>query len=102
VLEAAVNPEANIPQFITQFQPPFPVGKADQLAAMAFMQFSLVVRPPFVPYIAFVDRQGMIRKQLTGSELTDETQENVLREIAENLVNAGSAAAKPKTKRPSH
>ncbi|HEV8039632.1 MAG TPA: hypothetical protein VGP62_12265 [Bryobacteraceae bacterium] len=98
-MEAAVNPEANIPQFILQFQPPFPVGKADQIAAMEFMQFSLVVRPPFVPYIAFIDRQGMIRRQLTGTELTDETQEKVLREIAENLVTEGSTAAKPKAKR---
>jgi hypothetical protein len=75
------------------------VGKADQIAAMEFMQFSLVVRPPFVPYIAFIDRQGMIRRQLTGTELTDETQEKVLREIAENLVTEGSTAAKPKAKR---
>ena len=74
------------------------MGKVDQLAAMEFMQFSLVVRPPFVPYIAFIDRSGTIRTQLTGGDLSDETQEKVLREIAEKLVNETSASPKSKAK----
>ena len=97
-MEGAINPDANIQQFIAQFQPAFPVGMSSQLDALNFMQISLVVRPPFVPYIAFIDRKGTIRTQLTGGDLTDEKQEKVLREIAENLVNETSAAAKPKAK----
>ena len=81
-----------------QFQPSFPVGTASQLDALNFMQISLVVRPPFVPYIAFIDRKGTIRTQLTGGDLTDQTLEKVLRDIAENLVDEPSAAAKPKAK----
>ena len=49
------------------------------------MQISLLVRPPFVPYIAFIDRKGIIRAQLTGGDLTDETQDKVLRANAEKL-----------------
>jgi hypothetical protein len=71
---------------------------SSQLDALNFMQISLVVRPPFVPYIAFIDRKGTIRTQLTGGDLTDETQEKVLRQIAENLVNETSTPAKPKAK----
>ena len=101
-MEGAVNPDANIPLFIQQFQPSFPIGIASQLDALNFMQFSLVVRPPFVPYIAFIDRKGVIRAQLTGGDVTDETLDKVLRENAEKLLNEPSAAAKPKAKRSSH
>ncbi len=100
VLEGTLNPEADIPAFIRQFRPTFPVGKADQLPAMEFMQISPVVRT-FVPYIAFIDRKGVIRDQLTGGDLSDATQEKTLGDIAEKLVNAPSAA-KSKSKRAAH
>lgn len=86
VLEAAINPDPNIPTFINQFHPAFPVGTAGQMDALGFMQISLASRPPFLPYIAFIDRKGMIRNQLTGSDTTDEAQTNVLRGIAEKLL----------------
>ncbi len=69
--------------------------------ALQFMEISPMIRT-FVPYIAFIDRKGMIRAQFTGGDLTDETLGKVLRENAEKLVNESSAAAKPKAKRPSH
>ena len=86
VLEGAVNPEANIPQFIQQFRPAFPVGTANEMGALEFMQISPMIRT-FVPYIAFIDRKGIIRAQLTGSDLSDETQERILREHALKLLN---------------
>lgn len=101
VLEGAVNPDANIPLFVRQFNPPFFVGAASQMNAMEFMQISPVVRT-FVPYIAFIDRKGMIRNQLTGGDLSDGTQEKTLRSLAESLVNEPAAAAKPKAKKATH
>jgi hypothetical protein len=67
---------------------------------MNFMQLSLMIRT-FVPYIAFIDRKGMIRMQLTGSDFTDETLEKVLREDAEKLVNEPTGPPKPRAKRSS-
>ena len=101
MLEGALNTEANLPLFLRQFQPSFPVGMANQMDALQFMQISPMIRT-FVPYIAFIDRKGMIRAQFTGGDVTDETLEKVLRENAEKLVNEPSAAAKPKAKRPAH
>jgi hypothetical protein len=98
-LEGALNTEANLPLFMRQFQPPFPVGMANQMDALQFMEISPMIRT-FVPYIAFIDRKGMIRAQFTGGDLTDETLEKVLRENAEKLVN--ESTAKPKTKPVSH
>ena len=69
--------------------------------ALQFMEISPMIRT-FVPYIAFIDRKGMIRAQFTGGDLTDETLEKVLRENAEKLVNESTAEAKPKAKRAAH
>jgi hypothetical protein len=100
-LEAALNTDANLPVFIRQYQPTFPVGTASQLGAMQFLQMSPVLRPPFVPYIAFIDRKGMIRAQFTGGDLSDDSQERILRENAEKLLNE-DAPPKSKGKRSSH
>jgi len=74
---------------------------AIQMDALQFMEISPMIRT-FVPYIAFIDRKGMIRAQFTGGDLTDETLEKVLRENAEKLVNESNVEAKPKGKRASH
>jgi hypothetical protein len=74
---------------------------AIQMDALQFMEISPMIRT-FVPYIAFIDRKGMIRAQFTGGDLTDETLEKVLRENAEKLVNESTVEAKPKGKRASH
>jgi hypothetical protein len=73
---------------------------ANQMDAMSFMQLSMMVRT-FVPYIAFIDRKGIIRAQFTGGDLADETLDKVLRENAEKLVNEPAGPAKPKAKRSS-
>ena len=98
VLEGALNPDANVPMFIRQYQPPFFVGTASQMDGLEFMQISPVVRT-FVPYIAFIDRKGMIRNQLTGGDLSDGTMEKTLRDAAESLVNEPQAAGKTKPKK---
>lgn len=100
MLEGTLNADADIPAFVRQFQPTFPVGKVDQLPALEFMQISPVIRT-FVPYIAFIDRKGMIRNQLTGGDLSDATQEKTLGDIAEKLVNEPSTG-KSKAKPPAH
>jgi hypothetical protein len=83
---------------VRQYQPTFPVGMASQLGAIQYMQLSPMIRT-FVPYIVFIDREGIIRHQLTGGELSDATQEKTLREIALSMVNQGQPSAKPKAKK---
>jgi hypothetical protein len=101
VLAGALNTDANLPLFIRQYQPTFPVGMASQMGAVQYMQINPMVRT-FVPYVAFIDRKGIIRTQFTGGELADATLEKVLHDVAENLVNEAEAPAKPKAKRSSH
>ena len=100
MLEGVLNTDANLPAFLRQFQPPFPVGMASQMGALQYMELSPIVRT-FVPYIVFIDRNGIIRTQLTGGDMTDESQDKVFREIVENLVNESAGPAKPKAKRSS-
>lgn len=97
MLEGALNTDANIPLFIQQFHPLFPVGMASEMGALQYMQISPVVRT-FVPYIAFIDRKGIIREQITGGDLSDGTQERVFRDIVVKLLAEPATPAKPKAK----
>lgn len=67
ILEAAVNPDADVNAFVQQFKPPFPVGMYDYAKARDFLQLDPNKRY-FVPLIAFIDRKGMIRSVYTGGD----------------------------------
>ena len=97
MVEGALNSDANLALFTRQYQPNFPVGTAQPIPAAEFMQINPMVRT-FVPYIAFIDRKGIIRTQFTGGDLTDETLGKTLRETAEKLVNEPAAPVKAKRK----
>jgi peroxiredoxin len=86
VLGAALNDDPQLPAFTRQFKPSFPVGTAGQTEAIQYMQLNPSVRT-FMPYIAFIDRKGMIRAFLTGGDLKEDTQATVLRQNAEKLLN---------------
>lgn len=97
VLEAAVNDGADVPGFISRFQPSFPVGTAGGMDAVNYLQLSPMVRT-FMPYIVFIDRKGMIRAQFTGGDLADDTLAKTLRDATESLVNETAAPVKAKAK----
>ena len=105
VLAGTVNDDPNIPEFNQRFEPGFPIGEADKLGALEYMQMDPSKRPPFVPYVVFIDRKGIIRAQYTGSDkILDESQsDKLLREEALKLLNdkAAPGKAKPK-KQPEH
>lgn len=98
-MEAAINADANVPAFILQFHPQFPVGTASQLGALEYLQMSPMVRA-FVPYVVFIDRKGMIRAQYTGTDIPDDQIDKIFREQAGKLLSEGVATAKPQRKRP--
>jgi len=99
VAEAAVNEDGNVPDFIKTYNPAFPVGKAGGLNVLEYLQWPPKERP-LVPFMVFIDRQGMIRAQFTGvdAKFFDDAQEKNIREQAQKLLNEGATPAK-KTKR---
>jgi peroxiredoxin len=101
VLEAAINENPDIPAFISQFKVPFPVGTAGVLAALDYIQWPKDKRP-LVPFVVFIDRQGVIRAQYTGVDeaFFDSQQEQHMRDEVEKLLNEGAGKAKPAHKKP--
>jgi peroxiredoxin len=96
VLSAAIEDTAgrDVPLFIRQFQPAFPVGFAHRLSAGQYLQHSPSARM-MMPQLVFVDREGVIREQHSGDEpyFDDKVQEKNLRATIENLLKSGSSTA---------
>jgi hypothetical protein len=102
VIEGAINPDGDVPGFIQQFNPPFPVGKATQLQAATYLQMTPMARA-FVPWMVFIDRKGMIRAQFIGSDppLDDEAQAGKsLHDLVVKLLDESATPSKPASKRP--
>ena len=56
-----------LPQFLQQLRPTFPVGWDDSATALAYLQISFM-NQGYVPKMVFIDRSGMIRAQYTGED----------------------------------
>ena len=98
VVEGTINTDADLPGFIKQFNPPFPVGTADPNGAREYMQLSPIERS-FVPFMTFIDRKGMIRAQYTGSDQNffgDKQPDNIRAEVEKLLAEKTVTAVKPK------
>jgi len=100
VLAGTLNEDPDIPSFIQRFNPTFPIGEANKLAAFQYMQLSLKERPPFVPYMVFIDRKGTIRSQYTGSDkiLDGPESAKLLREEALKFVDENTTPVKSKAR----
>ncbi len=89
-LACAVNNDAKeqLPSFLTQFKPNFPVGYCSLMDAARLLQLPANVRP-LVPFLAFIDRTGQIRYQTTGADeqFFGDNQAQNLREEALKLLN---------------
>ena len=85
-----------VPDFITRFKPPFPVGFTPLAEAQAFLQHPAMFRM-LMPQLVFLDRQGMIRAQFAGDDpFFAADQEKHIREQIESLLKAPPAAAHKK------
>jgi peroxiredoxin len=95
VVEAALNQNPDVPNFISQFKVPWPVGTAGVMAALDYIQWPKDKRP-LVPFIVFIDRQGVIRAQYTGADeaFFDANQEQHLRDEIQKLLNEGAGKHK--------
>ena len=97
VLASAIEEKArtDVPGFVRQFNPPFPVGYNQLRQALDFMQHPPMVGP-IMPLLAFIDREGVIRAQYEGQEpflAADQVEKNLRAKILE-LLN-GDAPKKP-------
>ena len=94
VVEAALNENSDVAGFVAQFKVPWPVGTAGVLPALDFIQWPKDKRP-LVPFLVFIDRQGVIRAQYTGVDeafFADAVQEQHIRDEVEKLLSEGGGA----------
>ncbi len=96
VVEAALNENPDISSFVSQYKVPFPVGTAAVLPALDYIQWPRDKRP-LVPFLVFIDRNGVIRAQYTGvdEKFFDNQQEQHMRDEAEKLLSESVGKAKP-------
>jgi hypothetical protein len=102
VVEAAVNDNPEIPDFLNRFHPNFPVGTAPGGAALAYMQWPKD-QVPLVPLMVFIDRKGIIRAQFSGHDekFFDDQQDQHIREEAEKLLTESATPSKTPSKKKS-
>jgi hypothetical protein len=88
-VECAVNgnAKAEIKEFLQRFQPPFPVGWANESAARAFLRMPPAnERPLYIPHMVFLDRGGMIRNEIPAeSDFFNNAEANIRAELEKLL-----------------
>lgn len=87
------NPLVTQP-FIERFGLMYPVGSVDLTKLNEFGQYSPMVRT-YVPFLFFIDRQGVIRAQYQGSDAFFKDETNNFRLTLDGLIAAKAAPAKP-------
>jgi peroxiredoxin len=96
VVASAIEPgaPAALPNFLKNFEPPFPVGYSEGQSALDFMQHP-VGKVPMMPQMAFLDKQGDIRAEYEGDDpfFGDQLEQN-LRQQIEALLAMGAPAKK--------
>ena len=99
MLEAAINQNPELPAFISQYKPTFPVGTADPTAALQYLDWPAGKRP-LVPLMVFVDRQGIIRSEYSGADqdfFNEQQMDGHIRAEAQKLLAERAAPAKKKS-----
>src|SRR6185312_10165271 len=95
VVESAMDlaGEPAVNQFIGQFHPPFPVGYTPHQDALEFLQIP-VITPGFVPKMALIDREGIIREQHNGGDPYFTTPEASIRNSLDAMLQQEQAKSK--------
>jgi cytochrome c biogenesis protein CcmG/thiol:disulfide interchange protein DsbE len=91
-IAVAFNPDgpAKLPELIKKLSLSFPAGTASQLSAFQYLQLSFM-KQYSVPFLAFVDGNGVIRAQFTGDDPFFKNTEANMRSNIEALLKRGSA-----------
>jgi thiol-disulfide isomerase/thioredoxin len=86
----------NVPGFVQQFRPSFPVGYTPRDSATEYLQQSSMT-PMMMPQLVFIDRAGTLVAKYPGDDpIFNEGAEKNLRAKIESLLGAGAAAASKK------
>src|SRR6185369_13985297 len=92
-VECAFNQNAEnlVPDFVKQFNPPFPVGWSTDPAVRAFLSYSVMDSKMFyVPHMVFIDANGMIRSDYPGESQFFLNPATNIREELDKLIKAGA------------
>ncbi len=97
----SINDDANLPQFIKQFNISFPVGKGTRESALMALQHS-VMSQFYFPGLLLIDRNGVIQAQYTGADafLQANEEANIRGVVAKMMGSTPAAGAKPAAKAP--
>jgi len=95
VVEAAINENPDLAGFIAQYKPPFPVGTANALAALKYLEWPPDKRP-LVPLMVFIDRKGVMRALYSGLDADffneqGQNEDKNIRAEAEKFLNEKAA-----------
>jgi hypothetical protein len=87
----------NVPGFIRDFRPAYPVGFTQREVVEAYLEHPVMFRL-MMPQVVVIDRKGTIRAQYAGDDKFFEKadQEKNLRELLEPLLKEGTAAVRKK------
>ena len=99
-LGVAINPEADVNDFVAKFNVNFPVGKGTRETAYGFLQHSIMAPSFYVPQMVFIDRQGIIRAQYGGGDpfFAANEEANIRGMVEKLLAEANTPAKKPAAK----
>lgn len=95
-LECAFNDDAvqTLPEFLKQFNPPFPVGYGTRASVMSYLQYSMLdTRPLYVPHMVFIDKAGMIRGDYPGEGPFFQDPEGNIRKELDKMLKAAPATS---------
>jgi peroxiredoxin len=102
VLASAIEDMAamNVPDFIKNFQPPFPVGFNERKAVLDYLQHPAMFKL-LMPQLVFIDRQGVIRAQYSGDDkfFADDLEKNMREQIESLLKEEPAPPKKPASAR---
>jgi hypothetical protein len=99
VLFAAVVDNANVAGFMAKYRLPFQVGVGNGEKGRAFFEFPMV-KPAYVPWLAFIDRNGIIRSQFSGNDsIFKEGTQGLIRQIEQLLKEKPAPPAKSAPKK---
>lgn len=87
-LAVAINEDADLKGFISQYGVNYPLGKAHRDVAYSFMQHSVMQPGFYVPQVVLIDRTGVIRAQFSGADsFVSSNMEKNFRGAVEKLLN---------------
>jgi hypothetical protein len=82
-----------VPPFVQRFRPTYPLGWIDRFEALNFLQVP-VMMPGYVPKMAFIDREGVVRSQYGGEQPFFKNTAASVRDELDKLLKAAQPARK--------